>query len=190
MKKHTQLSRAERCEIMILRNKGYSMATIGKALGRSRNTINYEIKENSTNGIYDAKKAHAKARVRKKAVKFQWKKINQDEALRNYIIEKLMLGWNPDEISGRMKVEKQPFYVSKTAIYEWLRSSRGDQYCKYLSSQRYYVKRRKKKTDRVMIPYRTSITKRSVAVDNRSRATDTGKKIRWYLGRKVLEHLQ
>lgn len=169
MSKHIKLVRAERFEIAILRTKGYSMRSIAKVLKRGSTTISDEIKKNSTNGVYDPIKADRKARLRKRMAKFQWKKINQDEKLRTYIIEKLKLGWNPDEIAGRMKLEKQPFSTCKTAIYEWLRTSRGDQYCKYLYSKRHYLKRRVKKKKRVMIPSRISITERFLGAHNRSR---------------------
>jgi len=62
--------------------------------------------------------------------RFQWKKINESKELRDYVISGLKAGWNPDEISGRMKVERKGFHVSKTAIYDWLYSSRGQPYCK------------------------------------------------------------
>jgi IS30 family transposase len=68
-----------------------------------------------------------------------------------------------------MKEEKKSFYVSKTTIYEWLRSNRGQKYCKYLYSKRYYKKKQVKKTERVMIPNRVSIDMRSLGINNRSR---------------------
>jgi len=169
MKNNEKLKKAERLEISILLNKKYSYREIGKALGRSPNTISYEIKENSVNGIYDPIKAHAKARVRKRRSKFQWMKIEESKDIKKYIIDGLTSHWNPDEISGSMKKNKT-FYVSKTAIYDWLRSSRGQYYCKYLYSQRYYKKKRKnKKAKREMIPNRISIDKRFLGADNRTR---------------------
>lgn len=90
--------------------------------------------------------------------------------MRIYIINGLKNHQNPDEISGRMKKEKQPFYASKTSVYEWLRSYRGQYYCRYLYSQRYAVKRRgKNKTARVMIPERVSIDRRFLGANNRTR---------------------
>lgn len=169
MKKAKKLKKAERDEIFILLGKDYSIRSIGKALGRSPNTISYEIKNNSTNGKYDPAKAEKKARVSLRDRRFQWKKINEDKSLKKYIVDGLKKHWNPDEISGRMMEEKQLFYASKTAIYEWLRTARGNKYCKHLYSQRYYKKKRVKKTERVMIPDRVSIHKRSLGVLNRSR---------------------
>jgi IS30 family transposase len=170
MKKKPKLQRAERLEIAILLKKGYSMRSIAETMDRSPNTISYEITHNKTNGVYDPRKAHTKARVSKRVAKFQWKKINQDKDLENYITEKLQQHWNPDEISGKMKREKMPFYASKTAIYDWLYSSRGQRYCKYLYTKRHYKKpRRTKKTERVMIPNRVSIDKRFRGANTRER---------------------
>ena len=165
-----KLKRAERLEISILLKKDYSFREIGQALGRSHNTIAYEAKSNSTNGEYDPIKANAKARLRKRMSKFQWKKIEENKELKKRIIIGLKKHWNPDEISGRMRKEKQPFYASKTAIYEWLRSNRGQYYCQYLYSQRYRKKKKEKnKTTRTMIPERVSIDKRFLGADNRTR---------------------
>lgn len=170
MKNKGKLKRAERLEISILLKKDYSFREIGQALGRSPNTIAYEARNNSTNGEYDPIKANAKARLRKRMSKFQWKKIEENKELKKYLIVCLEKHWNPDEISGRMRKEKQPFYASKTAIYEWLRSNRGQYYCQYLYSKRWKRKKREKnKTARVMIPERVSIDKRFRGADNRTR---------------------
>lgn len=169
MRKRSKLSKAERSEIEILTNKGYSMRKIAEVLERSPNTISYEIKKNSVDNKYKAIKANKKAHLVKRMSKFQWKKINQNKACKTYIIEKLKLGWNPDEIAGRMKQEKKDFYVSKTAIYDWLRSNRGQEYCKYLHSKRPNKKRREKKTKKKMIPDRVSIYNRFKGADTRNR---------------------
>lgn len=114
--------------------------------------------------------AQQKSYVRRKDSKYQGKAINKNKELEKYIIEGLKKHFNPDEISGRMKYDQKPFYASKTAIYEWLRTSRGNKYCEYLYSNRYYVKKRKaKKTKRLMIPNRIGIEKRPLGATNRTR---------------------
>ena len=170
MKKKGKLTRSERFEIYILLNKGYSQRDISRAIQRSPNTISYEIKENKTNGVYDPVKAHRKAIVKRKYRRHQWSKIENNEDLEIYIIQKLLLGWNPKEISGRMRIDKESFYVSKTAIYEWLRSVHGERYQYLLPSKKLKRwKRKKKKTKREMIPQRTSIFMRNIGADKRSR---------------------
>src|SRR3989338_4566602 len=68
-----------------------------------------------------------------------------------------------------MKQEKKSWYASKTAIYDWLRTVYGQRYCVYLYSGRYYQKKHRKKTERVMIPERVSIDQRFLGATNRTR---------------------
>ena len=163
------LVRAERLEIGILREKRYSLRAIARALGRGHNTVSYEIRENSTLGVYDPLKADAKARVRKHYRKLEWSKIEACPALKTFVTEKIEAHWNPDEIAGYLKRTKEAPYVSKTAIYEWLRTSRGERYCKHLYSKRKRVKKRKPKAQRVIIPNRIGIARRPAGATNRSR---------------------
>src|SRR3989338_5442063 len=130
------LSRAERLEIGILLGKDYSLRAIARVLKRSPNTISYEIRKNSVNGEYDPVKAHNKARLRKRMRRFQWSKISENPDLERFVIEKLCLHWNPDEIAGCLKRNEKhyPWRISKTAIYKWLKTTRGERYDVHLYS--------------------------------------------------------
>jgi IS30 family transposase len=169
MKKAPKLSDAERSEIGILLSKNYSLRSIAAVLGRSPNTVSDEISRNSVRTGYRPASAQAKAVARRKFASYQGRKIQESLDLRWYIIVRLQAHWNPDEIAGAMKREKQPFYASKTAIYEWLRSEWGQYYCQFLDSHRYNAKKRKPKTEKPMIPDRVSITERPLGATNRTR---------------------
>jgi IS30 family transposase len=171
MKKAQKFTCSERSELHILHGRGYSARAIARALGRSPNTIAAELKRGSSkDGLYEATKANHKAYVRRKYAKYQGKKIQEDRTLQNYIVAGLASGWNPDEISGAMRRTNQPFYASKTAIYEWLHSAWGQQYCVLLASKRYRPKKRKPKTTaRVMIPGRISVGLRPKGATSRTR---------------------
>lgn len=164
--------RAERLEIGILLEKEYSQRSIARELKRSPNTISYEIRENSVCGKYDPLKADVKARVRKRMRKLQWSKIEQYPGTKTFVIETLKDRWNPDEIAGYLKRTKDVRHVSKTAIYDWLRTSRGERYCVYLYSKRKRVKKRRPKHRRVLIPNRVGIERRNESANNRSRYGD------------------
>ena len=153
----------------ILLEKGYSGRAVARALSRSPNTISYELLWNSMSGVYDPIKADAKARVRKHYRKLEWSKIEADPRLKRFVIRKLRRGWNPDEIAGYLKRTKEMTYVSKTAIYEWLRTARGERYCALLYSKRKRVKHHKPKAKRALIPNRIGIASRSLGAINRSR---------------------
>jgi IS30 family transposase len=174
-KKYTCLSDAERSEIATNLRRGLSQRDIALALERSPNTISLEIKNNSVDGIYNAKKAKAKSRLSRKSRRFQWQKIEQDTSLRDFIIEHLSPphDWSPGAISGYLKHEQTKLtYVSSPQIYAWLYSSRGQPYCQYLCTERYHPKKRTKQTERVMIPDRTSIDDRPTNASERLKAGD------------------
>jgi IS30 family transposase len=170
MKKKPKLNQFERDRIEAMFSAGCEQKEIAKVLDRDKGTISREISRNrrkirkkggTTDGKYESSVAQQKAYNRRKYAKYQGKKINEDKALRKYIVSGLKQCWNPDEISGRMKADSLPFYASKTAIYEWLYSMWGQRYCKLLPSKQYQKKRRKKnKTKRQMIPNRVSINER------------------------------
>ena len=169
MKKREKLILSERLEMEILLGKGYSYRKIAKALGRSPNTISYETATNSGLLGYNALNANQYAATRKKDTRREWSKIEHNQELRQYIIDGPEKHWNPDEISGRMKEEKKPWYASKTAIYEWLQSVYGQRYCIHLYTQRYHRRKRIKKTERIMIPARIGLEQRFLGATNRTR---------------------
>lgn len=169
MRRAKKLSRIERLEIEILLGKRYTCRRIAKALGRSPNTVSYEVEINGGRNGYDAKNADQYARTRRKDARYQWKKIEHQRELRAYVIEGLKRHWNPDEIAGTMRREHLPFSVSKTAIYEWLRSVWGQRYCPLLYSGRYRRRRRRPKALRVMIPNRVDLSQRSMGANRRTR---------------------
>ena len=168
-KQKGDLSRVERLEIGILRAKGYSVRAIARELERSPNTISYEIRRNSVAGVYQPCKAHHKARVRKRGRRLQWAKIETYPHVKAFVIEKLRARWNPDEIAGYLRRANDDRYISKTAIYAWLRSVRGERYCQFLYSKRKRAKRRKKKAKRIVIPNRVGIAERKRGADRRTR---------------------
>jgi IS30 family transposase len=164
----TYLSNEERSEIEILKGKGYSLREIGRVLGRSPNTISYELKRCS-NVPYRAILGKQYARVKVTQRRLQWSKIESTKDLKAYVIERLQNHWNPDEIAGRMKKDKMPWYVSKSAIYQWLGTIRGERYKKYLYGERPGRRHKKKAGLHGQILHMTPIESRSVGNIHRSR---------------------
>ncbi len=178
-KNYRHLNQKDRDRIDALHNNGAKQKDIARIMGVDKSTISREIKRNRRRkrvkgGIeyerYEAAAAQQKAYVKRKYAKYQGKKINENNGLRNYIIEHLKKHWSPDEISGRMRKTKQPFRASKTTVYEWLYSNRGQYYCRYLYSRRYKPKKmRKNKAKKVMIPNKRGLELRPKGANNRTR---------------------
>ena len=142
LKTFRYLSDAERSEIEILHNKGYSTRKIAMVLGRSHNTIAYELRRCPSG--YKAVLGKQYARTKLKNRRFQWRKLNHDKELRGYVVRGLNSGWNPHEIAGRMRYEKRKLCISAVSIYHWIQTDvRGLRYKKYL--YRFRRKRRSHK---------------------------------------------
>lgn len=178
-KKYGHLTQQERDRIEALIESGHTQKETAQILKRDGSTISREIKryrrkirkkKGTINGKYEASVAGQKAYVKRKYSKYQGKKINDNKDLEEYIVKGLKNSWGPDEISGRMKKDNEPFYASKTAIYTWLYSVYGEKYCRYLFHQRHKIKKRKKdlkKTKKTMIPNRIGIEMRPQEVNER-----------------------
>lgn len=174
---YRHLTQADRDRLQALRDAETTQKEMARILKVDPSTISREIARNrrkyrkkkhikNKNARYEASVANHKAYVRRKYAKYQGKKIEEDKGLRHYIALRLRRYWNPDEISGRMRKDREPFYASKTAIYEWLRSVYGQRYVPYLYSGRYYAKKRKQKTAaKSMIPNRMSIHDRPLSAE-------------------------
>lgn len=125
-KEFEHIKKAERLEIAILLNKGYSFRSIAKVLKRSPSSISDEIRNNSVRGKYDPHKANHKAYVKRKYSKFQGMKIENDFKLREYVEDKINQDWSPEQISGRIKeVDTHLKPVSHQAIYKFIYSPYG-----------------------------------------------------------------
>jgi IS30 family transposase len=123
------IKKEERMEIFFFLKKGYGVSRIASLLQRSKSAISDEIKRNSVNKEYDPRKAHHKAYVRRKYSKYQGMKIVTDDALRGYVEKRLLGGWTPEMISGRIReADTHVLSVGKDAIYKF----RGSVYGKIL----------------------------------------------------------
>ena len=150
------LNQNDRDRLSLLKEQGYEQKDIAKTIGFSESAISREItKRQKITGQYDPFVAQKKAHGCRSNSKYQGKKIEQDKVMRTYIIENLKDKKSPDEISGRMKLEKKSFYASKNCIYSWLYSAWGQRYCRLLCTKRYKPRKQSKnKTNRTMISNR------------------------------------
>ena len=176
-KNYGHFTQHERDRLQAMLEGGCKQKDIAEVLNRDPGSISREIKRNRRRrhkngrtyyGRYQATIAGNKSYVRRKYSKYQGKKINENKELEKYIIAGLKGFCNPDEISGRMKIDRLPFYASKTAIYEWLYSEWGQRYCRYLPSKQYNPKKRRKhpKGKRQIIPNRTGIEMRPMEIND------------------------
>lgn len=172
MNKYTQLTAADRGAIEILLHEQYSVREIAKKLGRNPSTISREINKRSTPTGYHANSAQLNYQSKRKASKPR-KKLDHSKR-QAYVIEKLQLGWSPEQISGRMKlVERDWLYVCPETIYQWLYEDewafRQEKLYQYLRLGRKKRKRHTgRKVHRSKIPNRVGIENRPAVVNKRT----------------------
>lgn len=155
-----------------MRKRGYLLEEIAKTLGRSVSTISDELRRNAVKGKYDSKKAHHKARVRRKSSKYQGKKIVAHSKLQDFIEEKLFDDQSPVNIAGRIKKhEKHLPSISKESIYRYIKSIYGRR-IEYHRDQRKKRRQRKRRSLFGKLEGRTFIDQRPKIIGKRTRIGD------------------
>ncbi|TSC68845.1 MAG: putative Integrase catalytic region [Parcubacteria group bacterium Gr01-1014_70] len=148
--------------------EGVKIRAIAKRLGRSPNTISYELRENEVSGRYDAKKADFKARHRRKDAKFQGMKIPAHTGLKKYVDRQLLDDLSPEAIAGRVtRREKGLPSVSKNSIRRYIDSAHGAKVAWYRMQRKKKRKWRKKRPKVTQLKDRTFIDKRPGHIQKR-----------------------
>lgn len=166
MKKHKrkpfkQLSQLDRDRIESLRYYGAKASVIAKTLERDKGTISRELKKYANkHGRYKSTRAEKKSKENRKGSKAVGMKIESLPLLKQHIILELKQLRSPDEIAGRMKKEKMFPRVGTNAIYKWLYSENGKEYCKYLCSRKVRKLSQSRFKKRHLIPNRISLRER------------------------------
>lgn len=124
-------------------------------------------------GVYDPKKAHAKSQVRRKAAKFQGKKIVDDHPLREFVEQELLKLQSPAAIAGRLATSLDGLqYASRDTIEEYIRSVHGRQLEYQLKVLKRTHKRQRKRPLVASLSNRASINNRPSVITNRERVGD------------------
>ena len=112
----------------MLREKGYSLRAIARALGRSASTISDERTPEGKRQAYDPATAHHKATVRRKQSKYQGMAIVANRALEDFISTALREGQSPGAVAGRLATGRDGLpSVSRDTIERFIRSVYGRQ---------------------------------------------------------------
>lgn len=118
MKKYTQLTLKERRQLYCFLDRGCSISPIASRLGRHRSTLYREIRRNREKEGYSPMVAQQKYEARKKQDGSS--KIQTNLTLYDYMIRGLKKGWSPEQIAGRLRYEKKPFYACAESIYRYI----------------------------------------------------------------------
>ncbi len=172
MKKKTykQLTEDERTLISILKAKGNSIRCIAKKLKRDPSTISRELRRNSPpvyTEYYLGNKAHERASKRKSQA--HKRKRLKNNKIRDYVTENLLLGWSPEQISGRISRDNPGLSISHEAIYQYIYKERKELIPLLSRANKKRKKRGQGKTHKNLhIPNRVSINDRPKHIQKRT----------------------
>jgi IS30 family transposase len=159
------LSAEERDTIAYKHARGVSLGEIAQALGRSKSTISRELRRNKAPvyDVYLANRAQQRATARQSEAHRQPRL--KSEGIRRYVRRKLMIGWSPEQIAGRLPIDHPDLSISHEAIYQYLYDRdvrRQEDLVPYLTRahKRRQVKGHRHTHRSLHIPERTSITER------------------------------
>lgn len=117
MSRYSQLSMEERCSIARLHEGGQSIRQIAATLDRQPSTIARELKRNSGARVgYQPAYAQAQAEARR----WTGARLDRDDVLREAVLDRLALGWSPEQVAGRLARDEGRRVISHETIYRFV----------------------------------------------------------------------
>ena len=174
-KHYQQLTQAQRYQIYAFRKAGLSLRAIGAEIGVHFSTVSRELKRNQGSDGYQPEHAQCLSDTRKSQAAKASKRTHQLDSL---IRKRLTIGWSPESISQRLKIECNPSeHVCHTTIYRWIAEDHrnGGFLYKLLprhGKTRWKGGKRKVQAGVRLIPDRIDISERPKLVEDRSRRGD------------------
>lgn len=169
-KVYKHLQPFERDEIAYMLSAGYNQKEIAVYLCRHPSTISNEIKRNGSqirNTRYRANRAQLRAEQRKKYAHIK-KRLKNDD-IKEYVIEKLMEGYTPEQIAGRIGIDKPGCKTNYESIYLFIYNERPDLASLLVRGKRERQKRSIKPGKRIVkIPNRVMIGERPNKINDKS----------------------
>jgi len=114
----------ERIDIESKYRYGMSITNIAKELSRDKSTVSREVAGKPRGGVgkYDADVAHKEA-LNRIAKRGNVSILKSNEKLQEYVVEKLKIGWSPEQIDIRLSIDfpdDEDMRISYEAIYQFV----------------------------------------------------------------------
>jgi len=150
-REYSHLGQDERLKLAAWRDAKMPVAEIALRLGRSPSTLYRELRRNwfvddeipwltGYHGVTAQRMSDARRAVHRKLVRHPQVKAA--------VVDRLKAGWSPEQIAGRMKLERHPVRVSHETIYRYAYSADGRQEDLYRHLPQHRRKRRPRGTRR------------------------------------------
>lgn len=166
---YRQFSLEERCEIARLRADGQSFRQIAAALDRAASSVSREIGRNG--GV---KAGYKPASADELAWGRRWRgsRLARQPELQQIVLDRLAMGWSPEQVAGRLALLQSSFSISHESIYRFIYAQlartqdyRWRHYLPRAKSKRGWTRRAHRPMEH--IKNRVSIEKRPRYINNR-----------------------
>jgi transposase, IS30 family len=166
---YTQLTREQRYQIYALKKAAHNRTEIAALLGVHKSTISRELSRNCGQRGYRPRQAQELARARQQVAH----RPRIKPATWRLIESLLRQQWSPEQISGRLKLEKRP-PVSHERIYQHIYADKraGGTLHRHLRCQKKRRKRYGRRDRRGQLQGRVSIEERPRIVEGKRRVGD------------------
>ena len=133
-KSYCHIDLEERCRICAMRSLGHSLERIAAGLGRSKSSISRELNRNRGADGYKPDQADRIAWARK----LRGSRLERHSRLRSHVVVHLGMGWTPEQIAGRLRLEGTQHRISPESIYRYVYSAAGrkDRLHRYLAMRK------------------------------------------------------
>lgn len=171
-KTYKQLTLDERITIASLHGTGQSIRQIASTLDRAASTISREIKRNTGSG---AKAVYCPGYADELAWSRRWQgsRLERQPDLRKDVMDRLAMGWSPEQIAGRLACEQGKTVISHESIYRFIyaqmRRTNDSSWRHYLPRAKFKrgYRGRKGGASQLHIKRRISIEKRPAYIEKR-----------------------
>lgn len=114
---YRHFSLEERCELARRRAAGESIRQVAAALDRSPSSVSRELKRNpAAEGGYKPVYAGEQAWARR----WRGSRLERNGALQVMVLDRLALGWSPEQVAGRLAREQGAAVISHESIYRFI----------------------------------------------------------------------
>jgi IS30 family transposase len=164
--KYNHLDIDERYELFRLREAGIAQKEMAVLMNRSKSTISRELRRNALpKGGYRPSSADRIALSRRR----RSSKLERRNLLGAHVDDRLAMGWSPEQIAGRLKLEGSEHGISHESIYRYIYRPkvRPRKLHHYLARAKASRGRRYFKRRRLPMENRRSIHERPEAVEKR-----------------------
>src|SRR3989344_6066740 len=119
-KRYKHLTVFDRALIGQKYKEGMHEKDIAKLIKRNRSTVIREIARNSSGTNLGYRPEFARTKALAKRAKRGVRPLLRNARIRTYVVQKLKLGWSPEQISIRLPIDHRGLSISPEAIYQYV----------------------------------------------------------------------